>query len=178
MFLLRCILLVDDDPTTNYLNQKLLTKMGVADQVLTALNGQEALAAVHTHCPADNALCPNLVFLDVNMPLMNGFEFLAAYRQLPLAQQLATVVMLTSSLHPRDVARPTPTRCWFSHQAPHGRQGHPNHPDAFCRRSYAARAGGGCRIWLIRPTQAEVVTFMMATLVAIKYSFHFVPSFT
>jgi CheY-like chemotaxis protein len=105
MFLLRCILLVDDDPTTNYLNQKLLTKMGVADQVLTALNGQEALAAVHTHCPADNALCPNLVFLDVNMPLMNGFEFLAAYRQLPLAQQLATVVMLTSSLHPRDVAR-------------------------------------------------------------------------
>jgi CheY-like chemotaxis protein len=106
MPLLPCILLIDDDPTTNYLNRKLLTKMGVADQVLTALNGQEALAALHTCCPANKATCPNLVFLDVNMPLINGFEFLAAYRQLPLAQQLATVVvMLTSSLHPRDVAR-------------------------------------------------------------------------
>jgi CheY-like chemotaxis protein len=106
MPLLSCILLVDDDPTTNYLNHKLLTKMGVADHVLTALNGQEALAALHTCCPGNNTTCPNLVFLDVNMPLMNGFEFLAAYHQLPLAQQLATVVvMLTSSLHPRDVER-------------------------------------------------------------------------
>ncbi|WP_426062052.1 response regulator [Hymenobacter sp. B1770] len=103
---LRCVLLVDDDPTTNYLNRKLLVKMGIADGVLTALNGQEALAAVNTHCYEDSPTCPDLIFLDVNMPLMNGFEFLAAYRQLPPAQQCATVmVMLTTSLHPRDVQR-------------------------------------------------------------------------
>lgn len=103
---LRCVLLVDDDPTTNYLNHKLLTQLNVADQVLMALNGREALAAVHTHCQPASATCPNLILLDVNMPLMSGFEFLAAYRQLPVAQQQATVVvMLTTSLHPRDVTR-------------------------------------------------------------------------
>lgn len=103
---LRCVLLVDDDPTTNYLNRKLFTQLGVADHVLTALNGQEALAAVHTHCQPASAMCPDLILLDVNMPLMNGFDFLAAYRQLPVAQQQATVViMLTTSLHPRDVVR-------------------------------------------------------------------------
>lgn len=103
---LHCVLLVDDDSTTNYLNRKLLTQLGVADHVLTALNGREALTALHPHCQPASATCPNLILLDVNMPLMNGFEFLAAYRQLPVAQQQATVVvMLTTSLHPRDVAR-------------------------------------------------------------------------
>lgn len=103
---LPCILLVDDDPTTNYLNQKLLATMGVTNHVLTALNGQEALAAVNAHCYEASPTCPDLIFLDVNMPLMNGFEFLAAFRELPPAQQQATiVVMLTTSLHPRDVER-------------------------------------------------------------------------
>ncbi|MBG8556306.1 response regulator [Hymenobacter guriensis] len=103
---LRSVLLVDDDPTTNYLNRKLLTKMGITAEVLVALNGQEALAAVHNHCQEESPTCPELIFLDVNMPLMNGFEFLDAYRELPPAQQCATVVvMLTTSLHPRDVER-------------------------------------------------------------------------
>lgn len=100
------VLLVDDDPTTNYLNRKLLAKMGLAPEVLIARNGQEALAAVHAHCQEGSRTCPDLILLDVNMPLMNGFEFLDAYRELPPAQQCSTVVvMLTTSLHPRDVER-------------------------------------------------------------------------
>jgi CheY-like chemotaxis protein len=44
--------------------------------------------------------------LDVKMPVMNGFEFLEAYYRLPLAQQnVVVIIMLTSSLHPRDVQR-------------------------------------------------------------------------
>ena len=103
---LRCTLLVDDDATTNYLNRKLLEKLDVTDQVLVALNGEEALQVLRAQCTEASRTCPALVFLDINMPQMNGFEFLRAYEQLPLPQRGAVViVMLTTSLHPQDLER-------------------------------------------------------------------------
>ncbi|UOQ82886.1 response regulator [Hymenobacter sp. 5414T-23] len=99
-------LLVDDDPTTNYLNRKLLERIGFTDQVMVALNGQEALQVLNQHCQDNSPTCPTLLFLDVNMPLMDGFEFLTAYQKLPLAERQAIViVMLTTSVHPRDLQR-------------------------------------------------------------------------
>jgi CheY-like chemotaxis protein len=54
----------------------------------------------------ETTTCPRLILLDMNMPVLNGLAFLEAYVQLPLAQQQAIViVMLTTSLHPVDMAR-------------------------------------------------------------------------
>ncbi|UOQ69351.1 response regulator [Hymenobacter volaticus] len=103
---LTSVLLVDDDPTTNYLNKLLLTRLKVAEQVLVVENGEQALRTLVQTCRAENALCPQLILLDMNMPVLNGVAFLEAYVQLPLAQQQAIViVMLTTSLHPVDMAR-------------------------------------------------------------------------
>ena len=103
---LPCILLVDDDPTTNFLNRKLLERLAVADQILVALNGREALDVLLAQCAGPPTGKPVLVFLDLNMPVMNGIQFLEAYGQLPPAQQCAVVVvMLTTSVHPQDVQR-------------------------------------------------------------------------
>jgi len=100
------VLLVDDDQTTNYLNRLLLQKLAVTDHILVAHDGREALDLLATHCQPLTPQCPRLILLDVNMPGMNGIQFLEAYQQLPLASQNAIViVMLTTSLHPRDVAR-------------------------------------------------------------------------
>lgn len=99
------VLLVDDDQTTNFLNKLLLNRLGVAEQVLVAANGEEALRVLAQQC-TEPANCPHLILLDMNMPVLNGLAFLEAYAQLPSAVQRAIViVMLTTSLHPTDMAR-------------------------------------------------------------------------
>ena len=105
MAALSCVLLVDDDDTTNYLNQVLLERVAVADTVLVAGNGQEALDLLHEHCaPVASPTCPALILLDMKMPLMNGVDFLQAYAQRPPTDNPAVVIiMLTTSLNPKDV---------------------------------------------------------------------------
>lgn len=100
-----CVLLVDDDETTNYLNQALLRRMSVTDTILVAGNGQEALDLLQDHCvPVATPTCPALILLDMKMPLMNGVEFLQAYAQRPATENPAVIIiMLTTSLNPQDV---------------------------------------------------------------------------
>jgi CheY-like chemotaxis protein len=104
---LTSVLLVDDDPTTNFLNKLLLSRMGVAEQVLVAENGEQALRTLDQTCtvPA-SAACPCLILLDMNIPVLNGLAFLEAYVQMPLAnKQAIIIVMLTTSLHEYDLKR-------------------------------------------------------------------------
>lgn len=100
MSLLSSVLLVDDDSTANFLHKLLLTNMRVTQQVLVAEHGQQALDVLATTMAP-----PPLILLDLNMPVLNGIEFLARYAQLPPTTPRPVVVVLSSSDHALDVAR-------------------------------------------------------------------------
>lgn len=99
-----CTLLVDDDDTTNFVNQMLLEDLEVTDKVLIAHNGKEALELIKGQC--EQSTCPELILLDINMPVMNGFEFLQAYEELDFNhKQSVVIVMLTTSMNSLDMDR-------------------------------------------------------------------------
>lgn len=101
---LSSILLVDDDETTNFVNQMLLEDMAVAQRVLVANNGKEALDLIRLQ--SDDGYFPELILLDINMPVMDGFEFLEAYEAQAFAwKQSVTIFVLTTSTNPGDIAR-------------------------------------------------------------------------
>ncbi len=98
----KSVLLVDDDPTINFVHKLFLTEWEVTDQIYTAANGQEALDFLAQNEDFGQHP-PSMILLDINMPVMNGFEFLEAYQQLPEANKASVIMaMLTTSLHEKD----------------------------------------------------------------------------
>lgn len=87
------ILLVEDDPISNFITKSKLTKIG-AEKVDVTENGQCAISFLEGESP-------DLIFLDINMPIMDGFEFLEQCRQNRI-WSLIPVVILTSSVRPCD----------------------------------------------------------------------------
>ena len=106
MIKLSSVLLVDDDPLTNDLNERLLKQLGVADQYFSANDGVDALAALEELAAYANPSSPVLVLLDVKMPRMDGMAFVDAYQQLPESQQQAVVIVMhTASMSSVDLGR-------------------------------------------------------------------------
>ncbi len=99
---LNCILLIDDDEPTNFIHERVIKKLDCAEKVISLLSAEDALKYLQIK-NGDNYPCPDLIFLDINMPGMDGWEFLEEYQKLGSHQRgRIVVVMLTTSVNPDD----------------------------------------------------------------------------
>ncbi len=105
MKILNCILLIDDNEADNYFHTLAIKDASAANQIKSVTSGKEALEYLEKGREDPNLFpFPDLIFLDIKMPGLNGFEFLekAIESKLINTGKPIIVVMLTSSLNPDD----------------------------------------------------------------------------
>ncbi|MDP2388157.1 MAG: response regulator [Bacteroidota bacterium] len=104
---LGCIMLVDDNPDDNFFHERVIRKNQVANCIISKESAKEALAYLKSETKND-AEQIDIIFLDINMPGMNGWEFLDEYNKLDRAlQSEVVIVMLTTSDNPDDRLKAT-----------------------------------------------------------------------
>jgi CheY-like chemotaxis protein len=97
--------IIDDDPIFVYSLKKLISLRNYCDEVFSFPNGADALEALKN---ANNTgiLMPDIILLDINMPIMDGWEFLVEYAKLkPEINTPITLFLLTSSINDQDIKR-------------------------------------------------------------------------
>ncbi len=96
---LNCILLIDDNPDDNFFHERIIGKSLCAEKVIAIESAIEALDFLKNVDPKE---IPQLILLDINMPGMNGWEFLAEYSRLDKERRSCIVVVLLTTSHNPD----------------------------------------------------------------------------
>jgi len=101
-------MLIDDNEIDNLINQKMIEAASIAENIYTHTGAKSAIEFLRNMEKLEVAeqVLPDVIFLDIDMPLMDGFQFLDEFEKLSLvAKNKCRIVMLTSSINPQDFNR-------------------------------------------------------------------------
>ena len=97
---IRAISIIDDDPITVFGIKKMLSAIEASEHIITYANGKEAIDGIKSLIQNGSGV-PEVIFLDINMPIMDGWQFLEEFIALPLTERIR-VNIVTSSIDPAD----------------------------------------------------------------------------
>jgi len=96
------VMIIDDTYVDRYVAERNIIKYGISESVISKESAKAALEFLKS-CESDPELLPQLIFLDIRMPEMDGFGFLEEYEKLPeTVKANCVVMMLSTSLNPED----------------------------------------------------------------------------
>lgn len=104
-FRYKTALLIDDDEVDTIIHVSIIRNILLAEKTITFTSAKEALVFIHeiTHFGQD---LPDIIFLDINMPALNGFDFLDKLKHLPSSVWKNTkIIMLSSTLHLEEIEK-------------------------------------------------------------------------
>ena len=97
--------LIDDDDTFVFLTKKVIEQTGLVEQIKVFANGRDAINFLKENSGKPDLL-PEIILLDLNMPIMDGWQFLEDYIHLkPKMGKKITIYIISSSISPHDIER-------------------------------------------------------------------------
>ena len=97
--------IIDDDPIFIYGTKRIMKEVDFAENIIVYNNGQEAVNGLK-EIIIEGGMLPEVIFLDLNMPIMNGWEFLDEYKNCRHDISKKTIIyIISSSVDPRDLER-------------------------------------------------------------------------
>jgi response regulator RpfG family c-di-GMP phosphodiesterase len=98
------VLLIDDDEINNFISIKLIKKALLNTEIMACLNGKFAIEQLSAIQRQDPSKLPDYILLDINMPIMNGWEFLEEYNRLNIDPEgKSRIYIISSSVFSNDI---------------------------------------------------------------------------